>query len=153
MSFGSPGQKFPLTGMKFEGHQGMSGSTPGSMASNEMVMYYWVESSSECGGRMCVLNACQSLSWAIVVHRNWGHFVFEGLQVRCGWINCRPVSGKCFFFSLLWFLLVPPSSSRSTQAQLPSQVAFASLSALRPMNFYTPACNITCTCKSCLNCK
>ncbi|XP_077052201.1 splicing factor, proline- and glutamine-rich isoform X3 [Siphateles boraxobius] len=36
MQFGSPGQKFPLAGMNFEGHQGMGGSAPGGMASNEM---------------------------------------------------------------------------------------------------------------------
>ncbi|XDV34810.1 hypothetical protein PO909_004928 [Leuciscus waleckii] len=36
MPFGSPGQKFPLAGMNFEGHQGMGGSAPGGMASNEM---------------------------------------------------------------------------------------------------------------------
>ncbi|XP_077052202.1 splicing factor, proline- and glutamine-rich isoform X4 [Siphateles boraxobius] len=38
MQFGSPGQKFPLAGMNFEGHQGMGGSAPGGMASNEMVI-------------------------------------------------------------------------------------------------------------------
>ncbi|XP_052440736.1 splicing factor, proline- and glutamine-rich [Carassius gibelio] len=36
MPFGSPSQKFPLTGMNFEGHQGMGGTTPGGMAPNEM---------------------------------------------------------------------------------------------------------------------
>ncbi len=36
MSFGSPSQKFQLAGMKFEGHQGMGGPSPGG---NEMVMY------------------------------------------------------------------------------------------------------------------
>lgn len=54
MPFGSPGQKFPLAGMNFEGHQGMGGSAPGGMASSEMVMYSWVESWSECGGSVCV---------------------------------------------------------------------------------------------------
>lgn len=36
MPFGSPSQKFPLAGMNFEGHQGMGGSAPGGMVSNEM---------------------------------------------------------------------------------------------------------------------
>lgn len=54
MPFGSPSQKFPLAGMNFEGHQGMGGQASGGMVSNEMVMYSWVESWSECGGSMCV---------------------------------------------------------------------------------------------------
>ncbi|KAK7125019.1 hypothetical protein R3I94_019165 [Phoxinus phoxinus] len=33
---GLAGQKFPLAGMNFEGHQGMGGSAPGGMAANEM---------------------------------------------------------------------------------------------------------------------
>ncbi|XP_026087329.1 splicing factor, proline- and glutamine-rich-like [Carassius auratus] len=36
MAFGSPGQKFPLAGMNFEGHQGMGGQASGGMVPNEM---------------------------------------------------------------------------------------------------------------------
>ncbi|XP_016107784.1 splicing factor, proline- and glutamine-rich-like isoform X1 [Sinocyclocheilus grahami] len=36
MPFGSPSQKFQLTGMNFEGHQGMGGPAPGGMVPNEM---------------------------------------------------------------------------------------------------------------------
>ncbi|XP_051520504.1 splicing factor, proline- and glutamine-rich-like isoform X3 [Myxocyprinus asiaticus] len=36
MPFGSPGQKFPLSGMNFDTHQGLGGSTSGGMTPNEM---------------------------------------------------------------------------------------------------------------------
>ncbi|XP_051527137.1 splicing factor, proline- and glutamine-rich-like [Myxocyprinus asiaticus] len=36
MPFGSPGQKFPLSGMNFDSHQGLGGSPAGGMAANEM---------------------------------------------------------------------------------------------------------------------
>ncbi|XP_051948688.1 splicing factor, proline- and glutamine-rich-like [Xyrauchen texanus] len=36
MPFGSPGQKFPLTGMNFDSHQGLGGSPAGGMSTNEM---------------------------------------------------------------------------------------------------------------------
>ncbi|XP_016385846.1 splicing factor, proline- and glutamine-rich-like isoform X2 [Sinocyclocheilus rhinocerous] len=38
MPFGSPSQKFQLTGMNFEGHQGMGGPAPGGMVPNEMLV-------------------------------------------------------------------------------------------------------------------
>ncbi|XP_051991446.1 paraspeckle component 1-like isoform X7 [Xyrauchen texanus] len=36
MPFGSPGQKFPLSGMNFDTHQGLGGSASGGMTPNEM---------------------------------------------------------------------------------------------------------------------
>lgn len=38
MPFGAAGQKFPMSGLGFEGQPGI-GASPGSLLGNEMVMY------------------------------------------------------------------------------------------------------------------
>lgn len=38
MSFGGAGQKFPISGLGFDGQPGI-GASPGSLLGNEMVMY------------------------------------------------------------------------------------------------------------------
>lgn len=59
-----------------------------------------------------------------------------------------PSVGSVFLIPVVIFIIVPPSSGRSCQhsgsAALTGSFSccFASLSALRPMNFYTPACNM-----------